>query len=170
MHNNNSELITWSNTFSCGIKIIDDQHKELVDMVNEMFKHVTGSEKEEYDYLSKVINKIVSYIKIHFATEERLMRFTKFEGFDEHKREHDNFLLTVVENILAYRSREHFTLLSFTKYLKDWILSHTAVTDKKYFDHFKSLATRKANGKLTINSSDVKHKEDTGFLIAAAGA
>ena len=167
--NYKSTLITWSNTFSCGIRLIDDQHKELVKLVNDMFYHVTGDDEQEREYFNKVIKETVDYIKTHFATEERLMRFTKFEGFDEHKREHDNFLLTVVENILAYRSREHFTLLSFTKYLKDWILSHIAVVDKKYFDHFKHLATRKANGKLTITSSDVKQNEDTGLLTAVMG-
>jgi len=47
MKNRNSELITWFNTFSYGIILIDDQHRELVMMVNEMFMHVAGSSKEK---------------------------------------------------------------------------------------------------------------------------
>ena len=165
--NYKSNLITWSSTFACGIKLIDDQHKGLVKLVNEMFNHVTGDDEQEREYFNKVIKEAVDYIKVHFATEEKLMHFTKFENFEEHKKEHDNFVLTVVANIVAYRSRERFTLLSFTKFLKDWVLSHIAVMDKKYFEHFKRLATRKANGKLSITSTDVNQKEEAGFLANA---
>lgn len=165
--NHKSTLITWSSTFACGIKMIDEQHKGLVNLVNEMFNHVTGNDEQEREYFNKVIKQAVDYIKVHFATEEKLMRFAKFEGFPEHKREHDNFVLTVVANIVAYRSRERFTLLSFTKFLKDWVLSHIAVEDKKYVEHFKTLATRKDNGKLTINAADLRHKEGAGLLASA---
>jgi len=32
-----SRLVTWSSTYSVGIKIIDEQHKKLLDLVNDMF-------------------------------------------------------------------------------------------------------------------------------------
>jgi len=156
MHNNNSELITWSNTFSCGIKIIDDQHKELVDMVNEMFKHVTGSEKEEYDYLSKVINKIVSYIKIHFATEEKIMMAAKYSGYAEHKKVHEGFIHAVAEAFNGFISGKRLSLFTFTKFLKNWVFSHIAVMDKHYFEYLRRIATRKDNGKLSITLADVQ--------------
>ena len=166
--NNKNTLIIWSPTFSCGVKLIDEQHKGLVKMVNEMFNHVSGDEEEEHEYFNKIIKEAVDYIKVHFATEEKIMRLTKFEGFAEHKKEHDNFVLTVVGNIFAYRAKEHFTLLTFTKFLKDWVLSHIAVMDKKYFDHFKNTATRKANGKLSITTADIRHNEPMPSLWAHA--
>ena len=33
MHKDRFKLIIWSKSLSCGIKLIDDQHKELVDLV-----------------------------------------------------------------------------------------------------------------------------------------
>jgi len=150
-----TELITWSNKFACGIKLIDDQHKELVELVNEMFNHVTGNDLQEHNYFNRVINDAVSYVKTHFATEEKLMLATKFEGYAEHKKEHDSFVLAVVENINDYKAGKRLTLSTFTRFLKDWVLSHIALVDKKYFEYFKKVATRKEDGRLSISSEDV---------------
>jgi len=151
-----NELITWTDKFSCGIKLVDDQHKALVELVNEMFNHVTGNDLQEHNYFNRVINDAVAYVKTHFATEEKLMLATKFDGYAEHKKEHDTFVLTVVENIKDYRAGKRLTLSTFTKFLKDWVLSHIALMDKKYFDYFKTVATRKEDGRLSINSEDVR--------------
>jgi hemerythrin len=151
-----SDLITWNTTFMCGVKLIDDQHKTLVRLVNDMFNHVSGNDEEEDVYFNKIIKEAVTYIKVHFATEEKIMIFTKFDGYAEHKKEHDNFVLTVVKNIQSYKAKERFTLLSFTKFLKDWILSHIAVMDKQYFTHLKKIATRKNDGKMSITLEDIR--------------
>jgi hemerythrin len=137
MINAKSELVTWSPTFACGVKVIDDQHKGLIELVNDMFNHVTGNEAEEHAYFNTVIKKAVDYIKVHFKTEEEIMKATKFNGLFEHKRAHDSFIFTVVESIKDYKDGKKYTLSSFTKFLKEWILSHVAVMDKQYFEHFK---------------------------------
>ena len=153
---NNNELISWNSTFSCGIKLIDDQHKELVKLVNDMFNHVSGNGEQEDIYFNSIIKQAVTYIKVHFATEEKIMLATGFKGYAEHKKEHDDFVLTVVKNINSYKAKERFTLLSFTKFLKGWVLSHIAIMDKQYFEYFKKIATRKADGKLSISLEDVR--------------
>jgi len=135
-----SELISWSDRFSCGIKLIDDQHKELVALVNEMFNHVTGDEKQEYDYFNKVIQKTVKYVRVHFTTEEKIMLATKFPGYASHKKAHAVFTLAVIENSLYYKTVKRFNLFTFTKFLKDWILSHIALMDKQYFEYLNGCA------------------------------
>jgi len=156
--NYKNELIAWNATFSCGIKLIDEQHKGLVALVNEMFNHITGDEEQEREYFNKVIQEAVRYIKIHFATEEKIMRFANFAGYAAHKKEHENFIITVITNIYSFQAGKRVSLLSFTKFLRNWILSHIAVMDKQYFDYFRKIATRKNDGRLSIASSDVKHK------------
>jgi len=156
MTDEKQELITWSNRLSCGIKLIDDQHKVLVNLVNEMFKHITGNEVQEHDYFNRVIKEVVDYVKVHFTTEEKILTATKFSGYAEHKKEHENFVLAVVANIKDYEAGNRLTLSSFTKFLKDWILSHIAMMDKQYFEYFKKIATRKADGRLTITSADIQ--------------
>ena len=134
MGNNDKEFVTWTEKLACGIKIIDDQHKELVNLVNEMFDHVTGNYVQEHDYFNRVIQEVVKYVKQHFAAEEKIMVAAKFEGYAEHKKEHENFIRTTVENIRDYQAGKRFTLSTFTRFLRDWILSHIAFVDKQYFE------------------------------------
>ena len=150
-----SELVKWSSTFSVGVKQIDDQHKGLLDLVNDMFNHVTGDEAAEKEYFTQVIKRAVQYVKVHFNTEEQIMLHTNFRGYAEHKKAHDAFVLTVVENIKNFEAGKRLVLSEFTKFLKEWILTHIAIMDKQYFGYFKEIATRKADGKLSINQADV---------------
>ena len=151
------EFVEWTDKLACGIKIIDDQHKGLVDLVNEMFDHVSGNYVQEHDYFNRVIQEAVKYVKTHFATEEKILIATKFAGYAEHKKEHENFIRTIVENIKEYESGNRYTLSTFTRFLKDWVLSHIAFMDKQYFEYFRKIATRKEDGKLTITSDDIKN-------------
>ena len=155
MARDKSELVTWSPTFSVGVGLIDRQHKGLLDQVNDMFNHVVGAEDAEREYFQKIIHQAVNYVKVHFATEERIMIATKFPGYIEHKKAHDTFILTVVENIQEYETGKKLTLSTFTRFLKDWILTHIAIMDKQYFEYFKRIAVRKSNGKLSIASDDL---------------
>ena len=151
-----AQLVKWSATYSCGIQLIDDQHKGLLDLVNDMYNHVTGNAVEENKYFNQVIQTAVNYVKIHFATEEKLMIATKFPGYGAHKKAHEHFILTVVEKINEYKTAGgRQTLSTFTKFLHEWILSHVAVMDKVYFNYFRQIASRKADGKLSISSADV---------------
>jgi hemerythrin len=123
-----------------------------------MFNHATGNSIQEHDYFNIVIQEVVKYVKVHFATEEKIMIATKFSGYPEHKKAHDSFVLAVVENINDYKAGKRLTLSAFTKFLKDWILSHIAMMDKQYFEYFKKIATRKADGKLSITSADIQYE------------
>ena len=149
-------LVKWSDSLSCGVKLIDDQHKGLVDFLNDMFNHVTGDVEQERDYFNKVIQEAVKYVKVHFAAEEKIMFATKFSGYAEHKKTHEKFVIAVVNLIRDYNAGKQLSLSSFTKYLRDWILSHIALMDKQYFEYFKTIATRKEDGKLSITSADIQ--------------
>jgi len=144
--------VTWSDRYSMGIKVIDDQHKGLLNFVNELFNHSTGDEKAEREYFKSVIQEAVKYIKTHFETEEKLMTATKFPGYPEHKKIHDEFTLTVVKSVKDFEGGKRLVLEKFAYFLKDWVLTHVAVEDVKYADYFRKIATRNADGKLIISS------------------
>jgi hemerythrin len=119
----------------------------MVDLVNDMFHHATGNDEQENEYFSKVIQKAIHYIKVHFATEENIMRAIHYPGYAEHKRCHDCFIIDVIEKIQKFETEKHYTLFSFTKFLKDWVLSHIGIMDKQYHLYIKKMiASRKNNG------------------------
>jgi len=150
------KYVSWSNRYSMGIKLIDDQHKGLLDFVNDLFNHSTGKENEERAYFKDVIDVAVSYIKTHFATEEKYMIATKFPGYAEHKKAHDEFILNVVKTVKDFEAGKRLVLDKFARFLKDWVLSHVAGMDVLYAQYFKKIATRKDDGKLSITAADLK--------------
>jgi len=137
-----SELLRWSPAFSVGIKLIDDQHKVLLNLVNDMFNHVAGDMETEHQYYLKVIRETLHYIKYHFGTEEELMTHVKFPGFNKHKKAHLAFILTVMETIRDFEAGKRFTFVEFTRFLREWILTHIAIMDKQHFTCIKKMAAK----------------------------
>jgi len=155
-HKKDEKHVTWSNHYSIGIKIIDDQHKGLLDFVNDLFNHSSGNEEEERAYFKDVIQVVVSYIKTHFATEEKFMLATKYQGYADHKKAHDAFILNVVQSVKDFEAGKRLVLEKFAYFLKNWVLSHVAGMDILYAHYFKKIATRKTDGKLSVTSADIK--------------
>jgi hemerythrin len=126
------EHIKWSDTYSTGVTLIDEQHKGLLDLINDLFNHVSGNEAEERAYFQNVIQQAVQYVKFHFATEEKYMTSIGFPGYADHKKTHDQFVLTVITTIKEFEKGNTLTLVKFANFLKDWVLSHIAVMDMQY--------------------------------------
>ena len=147
--------VNWSDLYLMGIKIIDDQHKGLLDFVNELYAHATGNEEEERTWFKEVIQHAVQYIKEHFTTEEKYMKATRFPDYAEHKKTHDEFTLTVIKIAKDFEEGKRLVLEKFAHFLKDWVLTHVAVMDKQYSNYFRKITSREANGKLSITTADV---------------
>ncbi|MDR1747899.1 MAG: bacteriohemerythrin [Spirochaetaceae bacterium] len=148
--------VTWSNTYSVGIKVIDNQHKGLLDLVNDLFNHATGNEIEERAYFTEVIQHVVQYVKEHFSTEEKIMIAAQFPGYAEHKKAHDAFVLEVIKSAKEFEAGKRLVLAKLAHFLKDWILAHIGVMDTQYAEYFRKIATRKADGTLSVTKADIK--------------
>ena len=147
--------VNWLPSFSSGVAVIDEQHKELLKLTNELFYHCVGNPDDERAYFQKIIKCAVDYVKVHFSTEEQIMKKTNFPGYLAHKKEHEKFILSVLEHARAFEDDKKLSLISFTSFLKNWILSHIAISDKQYFFYIKKIATRKDDGTLSITKSDI---------------
>ena len=135
--------VNWSDSHSMGIKLIDDQHKGLLEFVNELFVHATGNEEEERAWFKEAIQYAILYINEHFTTEEKYMQATRFPGYAQHKKAHDEFKLTVVRSVKDFQTGKRLVLEKFAHFLKDWVLTHVAVMDRQYSDYFQNIAARR---------------------------
>ena len=151
----NKDQVEWNESYALGIKMIDDQHKELLRIVNDIFNHASSNQQEEQAYFKEVMKQAVEYIKFHFTTEEKIMITTKYRGYEEHRAHHEEFVRTIIKTARDNEAGKRLTLTSLGYFLKDWVLSHIAVMDKKYCDYFRSIATRKADGKLSLTLADI---------------
>jgi hemerythrin len=123
-------LITWNDSYSVKIKQFDDQHKKLVQMVNELHDAMKVGKGKEV--LGKVLDSLIQYTGTHFSDEEKLMVQHKFPEYETHKKEHNKLVLQVLD----VQKQFHAGSLTITQpvmtFLKDWLQKHIQGEDKKY--------------------------------------
>lgn len=123
------EYIEWSNNYSVGVELIDDQHKHFVGIMNMLYKEI---QTKSTDRIPLIINELVAYADTHFETEEKYFDEFKYDGTQEHKEEHKK-LREKINEFLSHKDNDSlefaFELLDF---LENWLVDHLANMDKKY--------------------------------------
>ena len=134
-------LMTWNDKMSVGIVVIDEDHKKLVSLLNELYEGITAGHGKET--LGKVLDGLVSYTKMHFAREEHYFVKTGYPGAAAHKKEHDELTRQVLDVQARYKSGQISTLsLEVMSFLKNWLTNHIQGTDRKYGPHLNAKGIR----------------------------
>ncbi len=130
----NNIFMEWREEYSVGIPKIDNQHQGLIKMINDLFEACKEGEEKANEVFKTTMKELVGYIKVHFKTEEDLLTMYGYpeEEFKKHKNEHEKFVIKILENVSDFESGKRFVPNQITSFLKDWLLNHIAVTDKKY--------------------------------------
>lgn len=126
--------INWTESLSVKIDSIDDQHKKLIDLMNDFYENVTKRSNNES--ILKLIDGMKKYTLTHFNMEEKYMVQFKYPHYLQHKKEHDFFIEKV--NALENKIKKGTVIVSYeiTAFLKDWLKNHIQNTDKQYTAFF----------------------------------
>lgn len=127
-------LFNWSDKYSVGVMELDNQHKELVNILNEIFDAMSARKSNET--LGKIISKLVNYTKVHFSTEEKYMQKYNYSGYNSQKREHDAFIDKIQTFQRDFNAGKLTLSLDVSSFLKNWLVQHISVEDKKYESFF----------------------------------
>jgi len=123
-------LFQWKDAYSVHIAEIDKQHKQLIEMVNELHEAMAKGKGKEA--LGQVLARLIDYTKVHFAFEEDLMRKNGYPEYDAHKAKHDKMAAKVLNLQSQYRQGKAQLTFEVTKFLQDWLNKHILGTDKQY--------------------------------------
>lgn len=121
-----------------GVPEIDQQHEELVNMLNRLNDAVKSNASHET--LSLMFDDLVAYTDFHFRSEEQLMIENGYPDTDAHKNEHR--LLVEESHYLKERLVDGSELLALQS-LKDWVLAHIQFMDKKLATYLLRHGTKK---------------------------
>lgn len=138
-------LVEWSEQLSVGIQEIDEQHKVLVGLLNDLHRSI--HERHGSEASRAILDKLGEYTRIHFAVEESLMRITDYPGYEVHKKEHEELIAQLVDflnKIAAGGGSISFQLLHF---LKMWLTHHILESDKEYTPHLLKMGLKSRSGK-----------------------
>ncbi len=131
--------IVWSEEFATGMPKIDDQHRKLFDMLNQL-----ESQRRSGDSAGKmmeIVKGLARYAQEHFSYEEGCMEKCKCAVGSVNKLAHQRFLRMVESTLKEFEStpppRDFFDKLH--REVEDWIRSHICKIDVQLRKHATSV-------------------------------
>ena len=123
----------WSDELLLGNLIIDKQHKHLFAVAGDLLDNYSNKEAVDSKALEKTLGFLKEYAVNHFANEEKLQIVTKYEGYQEHKKMHEDFLVRLEfhENAIKQSDFSKKEIDSFINTLVAWLTNHISVEDRK---------------------------------------
>jgi hemerythrin len=135
-------LMEWNDRLSVGVTMIDNDHKHLVSLVNELHDAVKSAHGKEV--LGHVLDGLITYTKTHFAREESEMAKYQFPQAPEHTREHTALTRQVLEIQAKYRAGNSAVLsMEVMAFLRDWLLKHIQASDSALGKHLQRQKEKK---------------------------
>jgi hemerythrin len=128
------EKIVWDDSFSVGVEEMDEQHKQIIKMVNRMIE--LKEDKVDSEIVSDTLTKMTEYAGKHFEKEEKYMLEYNYPYYSEQKEQHKEFkkrTATFCMDAMAYKTNVPIEILT---YLKDWWINHILKIDMKYKSFF----------------------------------
>lgn len=118
----------WVAEYNTGIEVIDDQHKRILDYINEIHSIVDHKDRAR---IKQILDNIIDYTQSHFTFEESLQEEADYKYRVPHKRVHDLF----IKKIELYRDRFEMGQAieeELHEVLSKWLINHIQHDDADY--------------------------------------
>ena len=127
-------MIEWDDKYSVGISIIDEEHKQLIGIINKAIaaKQHSDNSKE----IIEILNEINKYALAHFADEEAYMIQFNYPDYEQHRKEHQGFSIETMAFLDSAAMGDCQLASKILEHLKNWLVHHVQGTDRKYIDCF----------------------------------
>lgn len=125
-------LLQWRVEYSVGVQSIDDEHRELIELINNFYEKLRHEPDKEIVELR--LGDIVTAISMHFALEERLMREHEYAEYAAHKEDHEELLDQIYELVDMFLSDPDTGGELLEKRLSDWFAGHFGGFDARLHD------------------------------------
>lgn len=122
-------LIEWKQQYSLGVAEVDHEHRELIELINELYESLghTHFEVDVADFLGELYARIAA----HFALEENIMRDSGYDEYEDHKSDHERLLDRIRDLMDDYEGGVYVDVERFGKRLDDWFTEHFRTRDAR---------------------------------------
>lgn len=134
---------SWSPSLSIGIEPIDNQHRRIVDYLNELDDASLSQDREK---ISQVLLGLLDYTKTHFLYEEKLLEKSGYPLSDTHKKVHQTFVSHMNRYQAQHDKGEDITRPLMSE-LRIWLTNHIKKDDADYAPYAKKILNVNKNWK-----------------------
>jgi hemerythrin len=123
--------IAWTDDMSVGIERLDNHHKRLIELVNELGAALSAGDASHVTGL--VLGELVRYVFYHFGEEERLMEEAGYDDLPGHRESH-RIMAQHVRKLEQDYDRDANAVVAGGLYafLADWLIHHIRSEDMRY--------------------------------------
>lgn len=119
----------WADDMEIDRGPIDDDHKNLVRLVNEL--HTATSAGRGHEVIEKIMHELINYTKDHLEREEHIMAALQFPNLERHKQGHQLFAKKLNELQAKYDAGSITVPSQLSTVLRDWLSLHIRRSDKE---------------------------------------
>jgi hemerythrin-like metal-binding protein len=130
------ETILWTDEFRLDIEELDNQHKYLIEIINDLRAAIEADKNDKHLYI--IIKNLQNYSRIHFGTEEKYFERFNYPLSEEHIKQHKEFSEQINKFKSEFEKQTPQISYELLSYLIEWIYSHIATDDKNYTECFKA--------------------------------
>ena len=134
-------LFVWSSDYSVNHAHIDNQHKELFRLADDL--HGAMMRGAAKTVINDTLRKLVDYTRSHFREEEGMMLKSGYPQYASHKAEHDSLTAQVLDLQRDQDAGRVAVTGDTMRFLRAWLERHIMITDRKlssFFAHKKDLS------------------------------
>jgi hemerythrin-like metal-binding protein len=123
-------LIAWRREFETGIPDVDHEHRELVDLINEL--HERLGDDAAQDEVARFLGEVFARISAHFALEETIMRKHRYDEYQDHKGDHERLLDELRDIMDAHDAGAYLDYReALSRAVHDWFVNHFKTRDAR---------------------------------------
>ncbi|MGD9978456.1 MAG: bacteriohemerythrin [Bacteroidales bacterium] len=133
-------IFEWKDNYSVSINSIDNDHKRLFELMNQLFDAMTKGEGSKI--LLPLVDELHRYTAYHFNREEVYFRTTNYPNAQQHVQQHTAFVDKVGEFKAKISAGKLDIAPDLLQFLRDWLLNHILKVDRMYTEHFKKFGVQ----------------------------
>ena len=164
-------LFTWNDSFLTRLPAVDDQHRRLVGLINDLGELVVSASVADRARIEEVRDGVLDYARVHFADEEALMAAARLDPrhVDLHLAAHRAFVGDATE--LAERSAgsDVAGTRALAEYLVHWLAYHILDVDQAMARQMAAVERGAGPAEAYEREAALKHAGTEPLLTALSG-
>jgi len=146
-------LFAWQDEYSVGIGVLDEQHRQIFQLLNRLHEAVLLHPgklttnlllppEQGRAALGSLLDELLAYVRWHFAAEELLMQAFDFPEALAHELEHERQLRVLLAFREQFADDGEQLVTPLLEYMASWFIRHILTTDRHYSAFFAEHGAR----------------------------
>ncbi|MCK5575281.1 MAG: hemerythrin family protein [Sphingomonadales bacterium] len=126
-----TDKIVWSGDMSVGCKTLDDDHKVLIQALNDFIDAIDND--EGVFVTDGIFAELVEYTNYHFKREEKVIEICGYADIVNHKKTHESLKEQLMDSRTRYMLNPNAELEDEVRnFLTNWLQDHILINEMTY--------------------------------------